>query len=50
MGANTAYKLFVNNVNTASDQWQTGHRLYRWLMYFYDSGNVYEVLVNHTSN
>jgi hypothetical protein len=49
MGANTAYKLFVNNVNTASDQWQTATP-YTDGMYFYDSGNVYEVLVNHTSS
>jgi hypothetical protein len=48
MGANTAYKLFVSNVNTASDLWQTG-TAYTDGSFFYEAGNVYEVLVNHTA-
>lgn len=49
MGANTAYKLFVSNVQSATDLWQTGQS-YTVNSYVYDSGNVYRVAIAHTSS
>lgn len=48
MGANTAYKVFVQNVQTTSDLWQTG-KAYTTNMFLYDAPDVYKVFDNHTS-
>ncbi|MFZ5629464.1 MAG: DUF1566 domain-containing protein [Spirochaetota bacterium] len=49
MGANTAYKLFVSNIQSASDVWQTG-TAYNAGAYVINSGTVYEVLLAHTAD
>ncbi len=49
MGANTAYKLFVSGIQSASDVWQTGTP-YNAGAYVIDSGTVYQVLLAHTAD
>lgn len=49
MGANTAYKLFVSNIQSASDVWQTATS-YNAGAYLIDSGTVYRVVNAHTSS
>lgn len=48
MGANTAYKIFVSNIQSASDVWQTA-TAYNAGAYLIDSGTVYAVINSHTS-
>lgn len=48
MGPNTAYKLFVSGIESASDVWTSG-RSYSTGRYLLDSGNCYRVLTNHTA-
>lgn len=49
MAANTAYKLFVSNIQSASDVWQTG-TAYNAGAYVINSGTVYQVLLAHTAD
>ncbi len=46
--SNAAYKVFVSNITTASDQWQTG-RSYSSGSFVIEAGNVYRALTSHTS-
>ncbi|HRP70811.1 MAG TPA: DUF1566 domain-containing protein, partial [Turneriella sp.] len=48
MGSNTAYKIFVSNVQTKSNQWQTGVN-YGVNQFVTDSGNVYRAANAHLS-
>ena len=46
--SHSAYKVFVSNVTSASDQWQTG-RSYSSGAFVYEAGNAYRALSAHTS-
>ncbi|MCX7632326.1 MAG: DUF1566 domain-containing protein, partial [Turneriella sp.] len=48
MGANTAYKLFISNIESASDIWTSG-KSYSTGRYLLHSGSCYRVLTNHTA-